>query len=154
AEMIMPLVKHFAFWSWPRAILQFLSGAVLLWALIEVQPAGLNLAPALIVIVFVGILLEGMLSGGGLDAIFIQLPAAKKIGSAAYIAYLRATDASNGRIVYLMVGLLSNVATIGAFVLALTLPAPPLVSVLLAVASFGGVAAFLITWRAIPAMNQ
>jgi hypothetical protein len=86
--------------------------------------------------------------------VIVQLPARQKVGTAAYAAYVRATDAANGRVLYPIVGALSNATTIGAFVLALWLRAPLLESMLLGIAAASGVAAFLVIRRVIPVMSQ
>jgi hypothetical protein len=154
AAVLTPLIDRFAFWSWLRFILQFLNGAVLVWALIALRAGAPPMAPALLAVVLTAIACESILAGAALDQLVVQLPARQKLGTAAYAAYLRATDAANGRVLYPIVGLLSNATTIGAFVLALWLRAPLLLSALFGVAAASGVAAFLVTRQAIPVMSQ
>jgi len=154
AEVLTPLIERFAFWSWLRFILQVLDGAALVWALIAIRAGAPPLAPALLAIVLAAIACQSILAGATLDQLIIQLPARQKVGTAAYAAYLRATDAANGRLLYPIVGALSNATTIGAFVLALWLRAPLRVSALLGVAAASGVAAFLVARQAIPVVSQ
>jgi hypothetical protein len=154
AAVLTPLIERFALWSWLRFILQSLNGAALVWALIALRADATLLAPGLLAGVVLALGCESILAGAALDQLVVQLPAGQKLGSAAYAAYLRATDAANGRVLYPIVGLLSNATTIGAFVLALWQRAPLLEAALLAVAVAGGVAAFLVTRHAIPAMSQ
>ncbi len=154
AAVLMPLIDRFFFWSWLRFILQVLNGAALVWALIAVRAGAPPMAPALLAVVLAAIACQSILAGAALDQVIVQLPARQKVGTAAYAAYLRATDAANGRLLYPIVGLLSNATTIGAFVLALWLRAPLLESALLGVGAASGVAAFLVTRRAIPVMRE
>ncbi|HEY3232582.1 MAG TPA: hypothetical protein VGJ87_25345 [Roseiflexaceae bacterium] len=154
AEVITPLIDRFVFWSWPRAILQVLNGAALVWALIAVRAGEPAMSPALLAVVLAALACESILAGAALDQVIVQLPARQKVGTAAYAAYVLATDAANGRVLYPIVGLLSNATTIGAFVLALWLRAPLLESTLLGVAAASGVAAFLVIRRVIPVMSQ
>jgi hypothetical protein len=153
-DVLIPLIRRFFFWSWPRTIWQVLNGITLVWALIETRPGEPGPASTLLVLLLTALMLESILAGGALNTVFVELPARQKIGTAAYAAYLRATDGANGRLFYPIVGLLSNAATIGAFIDALIQPAPILVSTLLSVAMFSGIAAFLVTRQVIPAMSQ
>src|SRR5439155_15904975 len=131
-----------------------LNGAVLVWALIALRAGAPPMAPALLAVVLSAIVCESILAGAALDQLVVQLPARQKLGTAAYAAYLRATDAANGRVLYPIVGLLSNATTIGAFVLALWLRAPLLEAALLGVAAASGLAAFMVTRGVIPVVDQ
>ncbi len=152
--MLTPLIDRFAFWSWLRFILQVLNGAALVWALIAIRAGPPPMATALLAAVLAALACESILAGAALDQVIVQLPARQKVGTSAYAVYVLATDAANGRVLYPIVGVLSNAMTIGAFVLALWLRAPLLEPTLLGVAAASGVAAFLVTRGAIPAINQ
>jgi hypothetical protein len=154
AEVLTPLIDRFFFWSWLRFILQVLNAAALVWALIALGAGESTMAPALLAVVLAAIACQSILAGAALDQVIVQLPARQKVGTSAYAAYMLATDAANGRVLYPIVGVLSNATTIGAFVLALWLRAPLLESALLGVAAASGVAAFLVTRRAIPVMRE
>ncbi len=154
AEVLAPLVERFARWSWPRAILQALNAAALVWALIALRPGEWIASSVLLAVVVAATSFESVLAGAALDQVVVQLPARRRVGVAASAAYLRATDLAAGRVVYPLLGLCSNARTVAAFALALWLDASPLEVALLGVAAAGGVAAFLVTRRAVPVASQ
>lgn len=150
AEVIAQLIDKFTWWSWPRAILQGLAGAVLMAALVALQGRGAYPVAALTV-AFIALTLVTILAGAALDQVAVHIPAGRQIGARAYATYLRAADLANGRVLYPLVGLASNAALITTFGLALAQPLPLRYRVAFGVAAACGLAAFAVTARTLPA---
>jgi hypothetical protein len=152
-HVLGPLIEKFVRRSRPRLTLQVLAAGVLIGALIALRGAG-ELSPAVFTVALAALCLVTVLSGATLEQLVVQLPASRRIGTAAYADFLRATDLKNGRLLYPLIGLSSNAALVGALVLAVVQPAPARYCVALAVAAGCGACAFLVVRRVLPAAGQ
>jgi hypothetical protein len=152
-EVVAPLIETFTRWSWPRTILQALTAAVLICALVLGQGRG-PLPAAVLTMALAALALVTILAGAALDQAVVHLPVRRRIGTAAYADYLRAADLRNGRVLYPLAGLGSNAALIATLLLAVAQPVPARYAVAFGVAAGCGAAAFLVTARAVPAARQ
>jgi hypothetical protein len=97
---------------------------------------------------------DGILAGLSLDKVIVQLPARRRIGVTAYVAYARAADLGNGIAFYAAVGAGAAVLTLAAFAVAASRGAPGAVTGMLAAAALLSLVHSAMTARAAPTMFQ
>ncbi|HEV8190128.1 MAG TPA: hypothetical protein VGP82_01385, partial [Ktedonobacterales bacterium] len=62
------------------------------------------MSPILLAAVLAATTFASILAGYTLDQTVVQLPARRRVGPAAYAAYVRATDGANGRVLFPLLG--------------------------------------------------
>ncbi len=72
------------------------------------------MASALFSLFLITSIVDGFLSGAGLDCVIKQLPARKVIGVAAYSKYFLASDLKNGRFWYIPLGISAYVLNVAS----------------------------------------